>query len=441
MTKHALLPSLPGLKIPGTTGFANRIADAVRGPLIQLERFLVEKESQQDIIKEIQFKGAKITLLGTAHVSKESVKLVEEYIESGEYDCVAVELCAARYENLTNQSWWKNLDIFEIFRKKKASLLLVNLALSAYQKRLADQIGIQPGREMSRAIELAKEKGLRLEVIDRDISVTLQRMYQSVSLWQKFKLFSGLVASIFIGEKVTEEQIEDLKKGDMLQSMLDEFGDALPNVKKTLIDERDQYMVGNLAALAIAPDAPKNILAIVGAGHLSGMVPAFAAPPDWQALDELSKKPPPTKTGLYVGWGICLVILSMFYLGYRQSPELGLNLIVTWVVINGGFSALGAAIALAHPLSVLTAFFAAPLTSLNPTIGAGMVVGLVESYIRKPKVSDFENLREEIAHFKMWWKNGVLKVLLTFFFANLGSMVGTYVAGASIIHQIFGSSP
>lgn len=409
--------------------------------LIPLERIFVENSAEQDIIKEIQYKGSKITLLGTAHVSKESVKQVEEHIGSGEYDCIAVELCPARYENLTNQSWWKNLDIFEIFRKKKASLLLVNLALSAYQKRIADQIGIQPGREMSRAIELAKEKGLRLEVIDRDISVTLNRMYRSVTLWQKFKLFSGLVASIFIGEDVTEEQIENLKKGDMLQSMLEEFGDALPNVKLTLIDERDQYMVGKLAGLVSSSDAPKNILAIVGAGHLGGMVPAFSSPAGSEILDELTKKPPPSKTGLYVGWGICAVILSMFYVGYRQSPELGLNLIITWVVLNGGFSALGAAIALAHPVSVLTAFVAAPLTSLNPTIGAGMVVGLVESYIRKPKVSDFENLREEIAHIKMWWKNGVLKVLLVFLFANLGSMIGTYTAGASIIHQIFGTSP
>jgi pheromone shutdown-related protein TraB len=401
----------------------------------------VENNDQQDIIKEIEYKGSKITLLGTAHVSKESVKLVEEYIESGEYDCIAVELCAARHENLTNQSWWKNLDIFEVFRKKKASLLLVNLALSAYQKRLADQMGIQPGREMSRAIELAKEKNLRLEVVDRDITSTLQRTYRSVSFWQKMKLFSSLVASIFIGEEVTEQQIEDLKKGDMLHSMLEEFGDALPNVKLTLIDERDQYMVGNLARIADSPDAPKKMLAIVGAGHLPGMVPAFSSPASPEVLEELSHKPPPGKTGLYIGWGICLVILSMFFYGYQKSPELGLSLVITWVVINGGFSALGAALAFAHPISVVTAFFAAPLTSLNPTIGAGMVVGLVESYIRKPKVGDFEKLREDIAHVKLWWKNGVLKVLLTFFFANLGSMVGTYVAGASIIHQIFGDSP
>jgi pheromone shutdown protein TraB len=128
----------------------------------------------------------------------------------------------------------------------------------------------------------------------------------------------------------------------------------------------------------------------------------------------------------------------MFYVGYQQSPELGWNLVVTWVAINGGLSALGAALALAHPVSVMAAFLAAPLTSLNPTIGAGMVVGLVESYLRKPKVSDFERLREDIASLPMWWKNGVVRVLLIFFFANVGSVIGTYVAGASIIQQVFG---
>lgn len=402
-----------------------------------MKRGFVETGTEEDIIKVIDYKGAKITLLGTAHVSRESVKLVEETIEEGGFDCIAVELCNARYQNLTHKTWWRNLDIFQVFKQRKASLLLVNLALSAYQKRLADQLGIQPGKEMLRAVELAGDKGVRLEVIDRDISATLHRMYRGVSFWQKLKLFSSLVVGIFVGEKITEEQIENLKQGDMLQSMLEEFGDALPSVKSVLIDERDQYMVGQLANL-VTPDGPKNILAVVGAGHLFGMVSSFSSPPDAEALKELEHKPPPTKVGFYIGWGICILILSMFYVGYRQSPELGLNLVLTWVVINGGLSALGAACALAHPLSVLAAFFAAPLTSLNPTIGAGMVVGLVESYLRKPKVADFENLREDIAHAKMWWKNGALRVLLTFFFANLGSMFGTYLAGASIIHQIFG---
>ena len=395
-------------------------------------------ESNEEIIKTIQIGQSTLTLIGTAHVSKHSVQLVEEYIQSDKYDCVAVELCQPRFENLTKRSWWKNMDIYQIFRQKKATLLLVNLALSAYQKRLAEKVGIEAGQEMIRAIELSKEKNIRLEVIDRNITTTLQRVVTRVSFWQKLKIFSGLVAGIFVGEEVSEQQIEDLKKGDMLQTVVEEFGESLPEFKQVLIDERDEYMVGKLIQLAESSDGPKNILAFVGAGHLIGMVPAFSSPPNENRLSELDKIPPPSRVGYYVGWGICLLILSMFAFGYSRSPELGLQLVVTWVVINGGFSALGAAIGLAHPLSILTAFLAAPLTSLNPTIGAGMVVGLVESYLRKPKVSDFESLREDIGSMKMWWKNRVVRVLMIFFFANLGSAVGTYVAGASIVTQIFG---
>ena len=166
------------------------------------------------------------------------------------------------------------------------------------------------------------------------------------------------------------------------------------------------------------------------------MVPSFDSPPNQSEMNALTKKPPSSRIGYFVGWGICILILSMFYVGYQQSPELGWRLVVTWVLINGGLSALGAALALAHPVSILAAFFAAPLTSLNPTIGAGMVVGLIESYLRKPKVTDFERLRDDISSFPMWWKNGVVRVLLVFFFANVGSAIGTYVAGASIIQQI-----
>ncbi len=392
----------------------------------------------EDIIKVVHRNGVDITLVGTAHVSKESVALVEEKILTGNFDCVAVELCPPRYENLINQSWWKNLDIYEIFRKKKAALLLVNLALSAYQRRLGEKIGVEAGREMIRATELAAEQNIRLEVVDRDITTTLHRLVTEVSFWQKIKIFSGLVVGIFVGEEVDQEQIENLKKGDMLHSVIDEFGESLPQIKSVLIDERDEYMTGKLEMLATSENGPKNILALVGAGHLIGMESAFGSPPDQKRLEELSRKPSPSRTGYYIGWAICVFILGMFYVGYQQSPELGWNLVVTWVAINGGLSALGAALALAHPVSVMAAFLAAPLTSLNPTIGAGMVVGLVESYLRKPKVSDFERLREDIASLPMWWKNGVVRVLLIFFFANVGSVIGTYVAGASIIQQVFG---
>ncbi len=399
----------------------------------------MEAGSNQDIIKTVHVNGVAITLVGTAHVSQKSVDLVEEKIRTGEYDRIAIELCPPRLQNLTQKSMWKSLDIYQILRQGKGTLLLVNLALSAYQKRLAEKIGVEPGQEMMKAIELSAEYDLPLEVIDRDITTTLQRMYREVSFWQKLKLFSSLIASIFIGEEVTEQQIEDLKEGDMLHSLVEEFGEVLPSVKKVLIDERDQFMVGKLIEMTKSPDSPKNILAMVGAGHLVGMLPAFENPPTPEALEELDVKPPPSKTGYYVGWGIGLFILSMFGVGYMRSPELGTELILQWVVINGGLSALGAALAFAHPVSIMAAFLAAPLTSLNPTIGAGMVVGIVESYIRKPKVADFESMREDIAHFSKWWKNGVIRVFLIFFFANLGSAAGTFIAGSSIVYKIFGS--
>ncbi len=395
-------------------------------------------EQPDDIVKIIRLGNAEVTLIGTAHVSQLSVEMVEEHINSGDYDCIAVELCPPRLENLTNQTWWKNLDIYQVFRKKKAGLLLINLALSAYQKRLADRIGVQAGREMIRAVELADEKKIKLEVIDRDISTTLHRLVTEVSFWQKLKIVGGLVAGVFVGEDISEEQIEDLKRGDLLHSVVGEFGEELPEIKRVLIDERDQYMVGRLAQIATAPDAPKKILALVGAGHLIGMIPAMESPPDAEHLKKLDTKPPPSRVGLYIGWGICAFILAMFVVGFRQSPELGEQLVWTWVLFNGGFCALGTLIALGHPVSIITGFFAAPLTSLNPTIGAGMVVGLVESYMRKPKVSDFETLREDIAVYSKWWKNRVARLLLIFFLSSFGSMIGTYTAGASIVNQIFG---
>ena len=395
-------------------------------------------ENQEEIVKLVQLNKSEVTLVGTAHVSKLSVEMVEEKIGTGDYDCIAVELCAPRLENITNQAWWKNLDIYQVFKKKKAGLLLINLALTAYQKRLAERIGVEAGKEMIRAVELAREKGIRLEVIDRNISTTLHRLVTEVSFWQKFKIVGGLIAGVFVGEEISEEQVEDLKRGDMLHAVVSEFGEELPEIKRVLIDERDEYMVGRLSQISEAFHAPKKILALVGAGHLIGMMPNLKSPPDAAHLEELDRKPPPSKLGIYIGWGICVLILSMFVVGFKQSPELGGQLVITWVLLNGGLCALGTLIAFGHPVSIIAAFFAAPLTSLNPTIGAGMVVGLVESYMRKPKVSDFETLRDDITHYSMWWKNRVARLLLIFFLSSFGSMIGTYAAGASIVTQLWG---
>ena len=395
-------------------------------------------ENQEEIVKVVQLNNSEVTLVGTAHVSKLSVEMVEEKIGTGDYDCIAVELCAPRLENITNQKKKKNLDIYQVFKKKKAGLLLINLTLTAYQKRLAERIGVEAGKEMIRAVELAREKGIRLEVIDRNISTTLHRLVTEVSFWQKFKIVGGLIAGVFVGEEISEEQVEDLKRGDMLHAVVSEFGEELPEIKRVLIDERDEYMVGRLSQISEAFHAPKKILALVGAGHLIGMMPNLKSPPDAAHLEELDRKPPPSKLGLYIGWGICVLILSMFVVGFKQSPGLGGQLVITWVLLNGGLCALGTLIAFGHPVSIIAAFFAAPLTSLNPTIGAGMVVGLVESYMRKPKVSDFETLRDDITHYSMWWKNRVARLLLIFFLSSFCSMIGTYAAGASIVTQLWG---
>ena len=390
----------------------------------------------EDIIKVIKHGNSTITLVGTAHVSQKSVELIEEKINSDQYDCIAVELCQSRHENMINRSWWKGLDIYEIFRQKKAMLLLINMALSTYQRRLAEKVGVEAGMEMQRAIQLAGQKGIRLEAIDRNITTTLQRLTYRVGLWQKLKLFAGIVVGFFIGDEISEEQIENLKKGDMLNSVIAEFGEDLPQIKEVLIDERDQYMVGNLALLATSTNAPKNIIALVGAGHLAGMVPMFATPPDQMRLQYLDKKPPPSRVGYYITFVITLLVLTAFYIGFNRSAEMGWQLLTTWILAHSIMSALGTALALAHPLTILAAFLVSPVTSLFPAVGTGTVIGLIESYLRKPKVDDFEKLRDDLIHWKMWWKNKVIKVFMVFLFAKIGSAVGTYIAGASIIHHL-----
>lgn len=390
----------------------------------------------EDIIKVIEFGGSTITLIGTAHVSKKSVELIEEKINSGQYDCIAVELCRSRHENMINRSWWKDLDIYEIFRQKKAMLLLINMALSTFQRRLAEKVGVEAGMEMQRAIQLAGQMGIRLEAIDRNITTTLQRLIRRVSLWQKLKLFAGVVVGFFVGDEITEEQIENLKKGDMLNSVIAEFGEDLPQIKEVLIDERDQYMVANLAMLATSSDAPKNIIALVGAGHLKGMVPLFATPPDPKRQRELDQKPPPSRVGYYITFVITLLVLTAFYIGFNRSAEMGWHLLATWILAHSIMSALGVALALAHPLTILAALLISPVTSLFPAVGTGMVMGLLESYLRKPRVDDFEKLRDDLIHWKMWWKNKVIKVFMVFLFAKIGSAIGTYIAGASIIHHL-----
>ena len=393
------------------------------------------------LVDTISVADAQITLLGTAHVSRASAEQVQQHMRSGEYDAVAIELCNSRHTALLNPNALAKMNLFEVLRTGKAPMVIASLALGAYQQRIAEQFGIEPGAEMRAAIDCAKQFDMPVYLIDREIGITLKRVYHNVPWWRRMYLFSGLLASVVTSEKVSEEDIEQLKQGDILESTFSQFADQAKDLFDPLIDERDQFMAARLWQEAQNSSQPKpsHILAVVGAGHLQGIANYLQTPKQANpehTIDELNKLPAPKKWPKLIPWAIVALILAGFVIGFTRSNELGWQLVADWVLINGGLAALGALIAAAHPLTVIGAFIAAPLTSLNPTIGAGMVTGALEMFLRKPEVGDFSRLRTDAAHFKGWWKNRVTRTLLVFMLSTLGSAIGTYVAGFRIYDRL-----
>ncbi len=387
-------------------------------------------------VQHVERDGVHYALLGTAHVSRTSAEAVQRLLESGHYDAVAIELCPSRYQALTQRQAWQDLDLFALLRQGKAGMMMASLALAAYQRRIADQFGIEPGAEMKAAIDGAQRAGLPIQLIDRELGVTLRRASRRLSLWKRWVMINGLILSLFSREKISEEDIERLKEGDLLTETFSEFSEASPELYESLIAERDRYMAARLRQ-ENEGQAGRKVLAVIGAGHLAGTASALAGPDDPQRrLRELDAMPPPSKFLKAIPWAILIAVLSGFVIGFSRSPELGWALVLTWVVINGSLSALGALLARAHPLTVLTAIFAAPLTSLNPTIGAGMVTGAVETWLRKPRVADFEALRDDVVRISGWYRNRVAHVFVVFFLSNLGSAAGTWIAGFRMVQQL-----
>jgi pheromone shutdown-related protein TraB len=387
--------------------------------------------------REISRDGVRYVLLGTAHVSRASVTAVTEMAGSGNFDAIAVELCPARHQALTRQQQWQDMDLFRIIREKKAGLVMANLALGAYQRRIADQFGIEPGAELKAAADAAIAHDIPLQLIDRDLATTLKRSYRAVPWYKRIMLTTGLVMSTVSSEEVDEEQIEKLKEGDILESTFTEFAEQSPELYEALIAERDRFMAARLRQ-ENRVNTGKRILVVIGAGHLDGLSKYLAN--DQQdpqtEVDNLSRLPPPNRWLKFVPWAIAALVFTGFWVGFSRSPELGWQLVTLWVLINGGLAALGALLAGGHPLTILSAMIAAPLTSLNPAIAAGMVSGAVESWLRKPKVSDLERLREDATTLKGWFKNPATRILLVFFFSNLGSAIGTWVAGFQIFEAL-----
>jgi len=388
-------------------------------------------------IREITRDGVDYVLLGTAHVSRASVEAVTEMAGSGQFDSIAVELCPARHQALTKQQQWKDMDIYRIIREKKAGLVMANLALGAYQRRIAEQFGIEPGAELKAAADAAVAHDMPLQLIDRDLATTLKRSYRAVPWYKRMMLTTGLVMSTVSSEEIDEEQIEKLKEGDILESTFTEFAEQSPELFEALIGERDRFMAARLRQENL-DNAGKRILVVIGAGHLEGLAKYLATDqqdPETE-VESLSKLPAPKRWPKFVPWVIAALVLTGFWIGFSRSPELGWQLVTLWVAINGGLAALGALIARAHPLTILSAMIAAPLTSLNPAVAAGMVTGAVESWLRKPKVSDLERLRDDATTIKGWFKNPATRILLVFFFSNLGSAIGTWVAGFQIFEAL-----
>ena len=376
-------------------------------------------------VHEILLDGKKILLIGTAHISQSSVDEVNTVINQVKPDTVCIELCSSRYQAMLAKDQWKNMDIFKVIREGKSFLLFANLIMTAFQKRLGSRLGVKPGSEMFEAANVAEKLNSELVLADRDVKITLQRTWRGMRFWGKMKVLGQLLASLFIREEISKEEIEKLKESDALSEAMQMLAEQSPEMKRILIDERDQYM-----AEKIRQSMGKLIVAVVGAGHVKGLTAELE---NKHNLAELESVPPTGKAVAWLKWGIPALIIALIVYGFfTVDTDVSIEMIQRWFLINGTLSALGTAAAFGHPITIAAAFVAAPFTSLNPTIAAGWVAGLVEALLRKPQVRDFENLADDITHLRGFWQNNITRILLVVIFANLGSAIGTFAGGFAI---------
>lgn len=381
--------------------------------------------------------GVRYTLLGTAHVSQSSVDAVRTAIASGRYDAVGVELDGPRLQALTDPGALAKLDLIQVIRTGRTAMFAANLALAAYQRRLAEQLGIEPGAELKRAVLDARERSLPVELIDREVGLTFKRASHRLGWWNRAKLGGGLLASLFVDEKVADHDIEKLKHGDLLESSFSEFASSSPELYEAVIAERDRYMA---ARLRESHGQAREVLAVVGAGHLQGMA---------RHLREETREPAAIRQELEavhkkseIPW--FTIALAAFVLGgfawgfYRGGFDVGTDLALSWVLWTGVLGAIGCAVAGGHPLSILTAFVASPVTPLHPALASGTLSALVEAWVRKPTYADFMQLRDDVGTLSGWWRNRVARVLLNFFLTSMGTAIGVWTGGGAMLSKLLG---
>ena len=382
-------------------------------------------------VHTLTHEGRTILLIGTAHISQESVNLVEEVISQEQPDCVCIELDEKRYSALTQKKKWQSLDLKQIIKNKQLSTLMINLLMASYQKKLGGQLGIKPGAELLAAAKMATDNNIPISLCDRDVRITLRRAWKSTSFFKKGYLLTTLFASLFDSTEINEEKLAEMKQKDVLTELMDEMGSALPDVKRVLIDERDIFL-----SEKIKESSGKRLVAVVGAGHVAGITAAFNNDHS-KDIQGISTIPPISKIWKILGWSIPLLIIgSIVTIGIQKGmSDAGSNLLY-WILANGIPSAIGGILALANPLTILGVFAAAPITSLTPVIGAGYVAAFIQVMRTPPVVKEFETVGDDMSSIKGWWKNKLLRVFLVFLFTGLGSSIGTYVGGYEIIKNL-----
>lgn len=386
---------------------------------------MTAEETSGDITRITTDDGREIVLIGTAHISQESVDVVREAIAAENPDVVCVELDEERYKSLRQETSWEDLDLLEIIKKGQLTFLLARLALMSFQKRMGGFTGVKPGAEMAAAIEAAESLGCPVELIDRDVRITLLRAWRTTPWWRRAELAMALIAGVFQKSEVSEEDLAELREQANLTTILDQLGEAMPEVKSVLVDERDVFMAAELQRLT----APQKIVAIIGAAHKPGILQHIHSPIGDGRIAEIKEVPPKSTLSRLLPWVLPAIVIGLFVWGFFQGDtEQVKAAAVAWVLANGILSALGALVALAHPVTIVAAFIAAPLTSLNPTVGAGMVVALVQTLVKAPKVGDFMTIGDDISELKGWWQNRLGRVMLAFLFSTIGSSIGTFVA-------------
>ncbi len=389
-----------------------------------------------DNITRVSFGKREIILVGTAHVSRESVNEVRETIGTEKPDRVCIELDESRYNALTKEDAWKNLNIIKVLRERKGFLLFSNLILSSFQRRLGMDLKMKPGMEMLEAIRASEHNHVPFSLCDREIQITLKRAWKKTGFWGKNKMLAAMLASMFTREKLSEDQIEELKKKGALQGMLEELAQFLPSVKEVLIDERDVYLATN-----IYKAQGEKIVAVVGAGHIPGIVRRLEELEKGNVSDDtsdLNKIPPKSALAKIIPWVVPAAIIGAIVAGFiLRGSDVTLQNIYKWILFNGSLAALGAVASLSHPFTIVLAFVAAPFTSLVPVVGVGIFTGILEAALRKPKVVDFETLHDDITSFRGFFRNRITHILIVFFLTNIGSTIGTFIGGIPLFTSLF----